>query len=59
MIENIENFNHRRLLELRYLNFKKWDEIAKQLDYGVDHIYTMHRKALKILSHKKVNSKKQ
>ena len=35
------------LLELRYLCFKTWEQIAVQMGYGIDNIYKMHHKALK------------
>ena len=47
IIKTVENPIYQILLELRYLCFKKWDEIAVIMDYSVDNIYKMHRKALK------------
>ena len=35
------------LLELRYLEGKTWDEIAKAMDYDLRWIYRLHGKALK------------
>lgn len=34
------------LLEMRYLMFLGWDQIAAQLNYTQDYIYHLHRKAL-------------
>lgn len=46
IIKTVENPKYQLLLELRYLCFKKWEEIAVIMDYSVDNIYKMHRKAL-------------
>ena len=35
------------LLELRYLCFKTWEQIAVDMGYNVRHLYRMHDKALK------------
>ena len=36
----------RTLLELRYLAFQSWGEIAEDMRFSKDHIFTLHRKAL-------------
>jgi DNA-directed RNA polymerase specialized sigma subunit len=45
-INAVENEDYRTLLELRYLCFKPWEEIATALRYSNDHIFYLHRKAL-------------
>ena len=35
------------LLELRYLSYKTWEEIAVGLHFDIRHIYRMHGRALK------------
>ena len=45
-IKSVANEDYRTLLELRYLCFKSWIEIAEDLRFSKDHIFTLHRKAL-------------
>ena len=52
-IEEVKNVDYRTLLEQRYLCFKSWAEIAENLRYSKDHVFTLHRKALSAI---KVNS---
>lgn len=47
VIHNVANLEYQTLLELRYLCFKTWEQIAVQMGYGIDNIYKMHHKALK------------
>ena len=44
---SVENLEYQTLLELRYLCFKTWEQIAVQMGYGIDNIYKMHHKALR------------
>jgi DNA-directed RNA polymerase specialized sigma subunit len=37
------------LLEMRYLSFMRWEEIAAQLGYSQSYIYHLHRKALSLV----------
>jgi hypothetical protein len=37
------------LLEMRYLTFLGWDQVASQLNYSQDYIYHLHRKALALV----------
>ena len=46
VISQVEKVEHRTLLELRYLCFKSWDEIADDMNYGTRYIHIMHGKAL-------------
>ena len=45
-INSIDNADHRTLLELRYLCYKSWSEVAADMQYSNDYIYQIHRKAL-------------
>ena len=45
-IRSINNMECETLLEMRYLTFLRWEQIASQLDYSQDYIYHLHRKAL-------------
>lgn len=45
-IKAVESAELQTILELRYLSYMKWEEIAIELGYGIDNIYYLHRKAL-------------
>ena len=45
----LNSMNCETLLEMRYLTFLAWDQIASQLDYSQDYIYHLHRKALTLV----------
>lgn len=38
------------LLELRFLCFKTWEQIAVDMNYSIQHIYRLRDKALKMIS---------
>ena len=48
-IRNINSIECETLLEMRYLTFLSWDQIAAQLNYSTDYIYHLHRKALSLV----------
>lgn len=45
-IKKIETFDHRIVLEKRYLGFKKWEEIAVEMNYSIQHVYRLHGQGL-------------
>ncbi|MFX4263108.1 hypothetical protein ACOBQJ_13050 [Pelotomaculum propionicicum] len=45
-IKRIENPKSRMLLELRYLCFKSWEQIAVDMGYNSKYIFRLHDKAL-------------
>jgi len=45
-IRRINSIECETLLEMRYLTFMTWEDIASQLNYSQDYIYHLHRKAL-------------
>jgi len=47
MIDSLEDPVDRLILVMRYINHMRWEEIALELNYSVDHIYYRHRHALK------------
>ena len=47
VIRGVSNLEYQTLLELRYLCFKTWEQIAVQMGYGIDNIYKMHHKAMR------------
>lgn len=46
MIDEVPNIEYRLILELRYLCFRSWEEIAVDMDYSIDNVFRIHRKAL-------------
>ena len=34
------------ILELRYLNYMSWEQIAAELGFGIDNVFRLHREAL-------------
>ncbi|MCD7825456.1 MAG: DUF1492 domain-containing protein [Clostridiaceae bacterium] len=46
VIKKVDNLECQTLLELRYLCFKTWEEIAVEMNYCIDNVYKLHRKAL-------------
>ena len=49
-INTVHNPNHKTLLELRYLCFESWEQIAIGMNYSIENIFVLHRKALKSFS---------
>ena len=47
VIKAVANTERQTLLELRYLCFKTWEQIAVEMDYTVRNIHLLHKEALK------------
>lgn len=47
IIDTVANDEYRVLLELRYLSSMRWEEIAVEMNYSIDHVFRLHRRALK------------
>ena len=47
-IEKMENPLQRDILRLRYLECMSFDQIAEELDYSLDYVYSVHSLALRI-----------
>ena len=45
-IKAMDNTEYQTLLELRYLCFKTWEQIAVDMGYSVRHVYRLHDEAL-------------
>ena len=45
-IKAVDGAELKTILELRYLSYMRWEEIAIELGYGIDNVYYLHRKAL-------------
>ncbi len=48
-IRSVNSMECETLLEMRYITFLGWDQIAAQLNYSQDYIYHLHRKALALV----------
>lgn len=46
-IDRVEDMTYRRLLEMRYRNYMRWDDIADALGYDVRWVYVLHGRALR------------
>ena len=49
LVESISNVEYRTVLELRYLNFKKWEQIAVAMHYALRTVHYIHDKAIEFL----------
>ena len=49
-IKAVESAELQTILELRYLSYMRWEQIAIELGYGIDNVYYLHRKALDEIS---------
>jgi DNA-directed RNA polymerase specialized sigma subunit len=45
-IKTVENTECQTILELRYLCFKTWEQIAVDMGYNVRHVYRIHDEAV-------------
>lgn len=45
-INDMDNQEDKRLLELRYLHFMKWEEIADSMGYSIRNVHRIHNRAL-------------
>ena len=50
LIKSVDNTEYQTLLELRYLCFKTWEQIAVDLSYNVRHVYRLHDEAVNSLA---------
>lgn len=48
VIKSVKNPEYQTLLELRYLCFKPWEQIAVEMGYSIHHLYRLHNAALAI-----------
>jgi len=49
IIKAVENPEHQTLLELRYLCFKTWEQIAVMMSYSIEYTFRLHKKALEFV----------
>ena len=48
-IKGVESPEYRTLLELRYLCFRPWEQIAMEMGYDLRWLYRLHQKALAVV----------
>jgi hypothetical protein len=46
LVKRIDNVESRTLLELRYLCFKSWEQIAEEMAYDLRYLHKLHNRAL-------------
>ena len=49
VIKKIESPEYQTLLELRYLCFKTWEQIAVDMGYSSKHMFYLHEKAITLI----------
>lgn len=47
VVNSVESAEYRTILEMRYLQFKKWEQIALLMSTDLRWVYRMHGRALK------------
>jgi len=50
LIKSISNHEYQTIMELRYLCYKPWEQIAVNMDYSIHHLYKIHNAALEYFS---------
>lgn len=48
LIKRVQNPEYQTVLELRYLCFKTWEQIAVDMNYSIHHLYKLHNAALDV-----------
>ena len=48
-INDIPDSSCRLILEMRYLTFMKWEDIASELGWASNHVFYVHRNALRMI----------
>jgi DNA-directed RNA polymerase specialized sigma subunit len=48
-IKAINNISCETILEMRYLEYLSWSDIAIRLNVSQDHVYYLHRKAIRLV----------
>lgn len=56
LIKQIQNTEFQTLLELRYLCFRTWEQIAVDLGYSSKHVFYIHDKAVALIKIPKVRT---
>ena len=48
-INDVPDSSCRLILEMRYLAFMKWEDIASELEWASNHVFYVHRNALRMI----------
>ncbi len=48
-INQVEDSNYRTILTLKFIEFKTWEAIAEELDYGDRHLRRLSKKAIELV----------
>ncbi len=49
-IDTVDSNEYRFLLEARYLQLRRWEQIAVEMELSIDQVYHIHRNALNCVS---------
>lgn len=49
VIKAVDDVDCRLLLEMRYLCYRSWEQIAVDMGYCIDNVFRVHRKALRLV----------
>ncbi len=49
VIKAVNNTEYETVLEMRYLTFMSWEEIASCMNYGTRYVYKVHGRALEMI----------
>lgn len=49
VIKAVDDVDCRLLLEMRYLCYRSWEQIAVNMGYCIDNVFRVHRKALRLV----------
>ena len=49
VIRSVDDTDCRLLLEMRYLCYRSWEQIAVDMGYCIDNVFRVHRKALRLV----------
>lgn len=49
VIKAVDDIDCRLLLEMRYLCYRTWEQIAVDMDYCIDNVFRLHRKSLRLV----------
>ena len=49
VIKAVDNVDCQLLLEMRYLCYRTWEQIAVDMDFSIDNVFKVHRRALQMV----------
>lgn len=57
LVESVPNDTQRKVMELRYVHFKKWEEIEDYMHFAKRHIMRLHIEGLKYIAESRMYKK--